>query len=73
MLELRLPERQGGDAEDASADCAICYAYRLLPEAAASAPAAAVADEGDDGLGRAAGHVGMARHCLSTGVRPRCS
>ncbi|KAL4418745.1 hypothetical protein ABPG77_006418 [Micractinium sp. CCAP 211/92] len=47
VLELRLPERQGGDTEDASADCAICYAYRLLPEAAASAPAAAVADEGD--------------------------
>ena len=31
VLELALPQRQGADAEEASADCAICYAYRLLP------------------------------------------
>ena len=30
VLELQLPQRgQGPHAEDASADCAICYAYRL--------------------------------------------
>lgn len=35
-LALALPAKQGADAEDASADCAICYAYRLpLPEGAA--------------------------------------
>ena len=31
VLQLALPQRQGEDAEEASADCAICYAYRLLP------------------------------------------
>lgn len=31
VLGVALPQRQGADAEDASADCAICYAYRLPP------------------------------------------
>lgn len=58
VLGLCLPQRQGGDADDASADCAICYAYRLLPEGggtaatAAAAAAAAGAEQGDSGVGR---------------------
>ena len=43
VLGLCLPQRQGGDADDASADCAICYAYRLPP---ADEAAAAAGDEG---------------------------
>ncbi|KAI7842671.1 hypothetical protein COHA_003602 [Chlorella ohadii] len=44
VLELQLPQRQGADAEDVSADCAICYAYRLPP---ADESAAAAGEEGD--------------------------
>lgn len=49
VLELQLPQRQGADAEDVSADCAICYAYRLPPGDEA---AAAAGEEGAGLLGR---------------------
>jgi hypothetical protein len=42
VLGLELPRRQATGMEDASADCAICYAYWLLPQGAEAA-------EGDEG------------------------
>lgn len=41
VLEMQLPSRDGGAVEDVSADCCICYAYRLpsASNAAGSAPA----------------------------------
>lgn len=54
VLELALPQRAGADVEDASADCAICYAYRLPP-----LEGAPEGEEGERARGRAVARLAV--------------